>query len=299
MLLLVILGCHRRIPEGAVPLSSVIDEPEAQRQAAQWEMPLVDARRYLERSTDGCPTPESVLHASACLHTHPAHGVVAQQPLTWGAPSADVLWHGRLRCHSGASPQMTQVSTRQWLVKCPEDAAATRWFVDPQAPCGNPCPPVGFTVMPADAQGLEQMIEQALDEGRTGDALQLAGVSVDRFPQYASTWNGLGMARAGTGDHRGALDAFVQSLAIDPTDVWTGYCALRAAHSAQLWDETVSRAQLLLPALSAPDMQAEVMCMEGIARTQRGDATAAATVAAACAAGATGCCEPAPHLPVP
>jgi hypothetical protein len=290
--LLWLVGCHRHLPEGAVLLSSVVADASPQRLAAQWEMPVADVQGFVDSSPQRCPAPTSILTASACLHVPPTHGLSLETPLAWGPVPEDGLWHGRLRCGSGATPRIAGEHPGLWWVQCPEDAHPVAWFVDVQAACGNPCPPQGMTVMPADAWNLERLVAQALEERRTGDALQLAGMGVDRFPQHASAWQGLGMSRAATGNHAGALEAFTHAQQLDPGDDWIAYCALRAAHSASMWSETVTRAQLLQPRLSEPDMVAEVMCMEGIARTRLGEASGAAVSAAACAAGALGCCGP-------
>ncbi|MFT4974216.1 MAG: tetratricopeptide (TPR) repeat protein [Myxococcota bacterium] len=272
-------------------LSSVAADPAIERQAAKWSMPVSDARVYLGSSDAGCPSPDSLLPASACLQAPADRGLSAEQPLAWGAAgAADPLWFGRLRCRSGATPQAVSEAGGTWRVQCPGDLAAVRWHVDATS-CGSPCPPVGVEVMAADAANLERQVSAALVEERTGDALHLAGMSISRFPQYASTWRLAGLARAATGDHAGALEAFEAAEAIDPADSRAAYYAVRAAHSAGRWEAARDRAERLAPSLGAdPVLQADVRCVEAIARIRLGDAQGAPQAAAACAAGAPGCC---------
>ena len=148
--------------------------------------------------------------------------------------------------------------------------------------------------MPADALNLEVQVAAALADQRIGDALNLAGFGLSRFPQYASTWRVAAVARAATGDHQGALEACDKALSIDPGDQRAAYYAVRAAHSAELWAAARERAAALRPSLDEPLLQAEVQCIEAIARTRLGDAAGAALAAEACAAGAQGCCSASP-----
>ena len=288
-------GCHRRMPPDAIPLAEVVDADPAARLAAAWSMPLADARAFLGSSDpDGCPLPESDLPSSACLQADPERGRTSQTPLAWGPAAEQTLWHSRLRCDSGATPRLAQETPRTWLAQCPGDDQPARWFVDPEAACGSPCPPEGVSVMPADALNLEVQVAAALAEQRTGDALNLAGFALSRFPQYASSWRVAAVARAATGDHQGALEACDKALSIDPADRRAAYYAVRAAHSAELWAAARDHAVALRPVLDEPSLQAEVQCVEAIARTRLGDAAGAALAADACAAGAQGCCSGTP-----
>lgn len=288
-------GCHRRMPPDAIPLAEVVDADPAARLGAVWSMPLAAARAFLGSSDpDGCPLPESVLPPSACLQADPERGRSPQAPLAWGPAAEQTLWHSRLRCASGATPRLAQETPRTWLAQCPGDAQPVRWFVDPEAACGSPCPPEGVSVMPADALNLELQVAAALAEQRTGDALSLAGIGLSRFPQYGSTWRVAAVARAATGDHQGALEACEEALSIDPRDQRAAYYAVRAAHSAELWDVARDRAATLRPVLDEPILQAEVQCIEAIARTRLGDAAGTVLATEACIAGAQGCCPATP-----
>lgn len=298
---LALCGCARKPPADLVPLASVSSDPRIERRAADWAMPVADARAYLESSDAGCPSPTSQLSASACLHAPPGRGLSADVPLAWGAAATDggALWFDRLRCTDGATPEVVQASAVVWEVSCPLDMAPAQWFVDSET-CGSPCPPEGVSVMPVDAANLERQASAALAEERTGDALHFVGMSISRYPHYASTWRIAGLARAATGDHAGALEAFRTTLYLDPRDGRAAYYAVRAAHSAEAWEEARDRAAELAPLLAgSPEVQAEVQCVEAVSRLNLGDASGAPLAIQACAAGASGCCavEPGADLP--
>lgn len=275
-------------------------DPQVERIAVDWAMPVADARAYLDSSAAGCPSPASQLSASACLHAPAGRGLSADVPLAWGAEATSgALWFDRLRCDDGATPEVVRASVVVWEVSCPLDLEPARWFVDPES-CGSPCPPQGVSVMPVDAANLERQASTALAEERTGDALHFVGMSISRYPHYASTWRLAGLARAATGDHPGALEAFQTALELDPRDGRAAYYAVRAAHSAASWEEARDRAAALAPLLEgAPDVQAEVRCVEAVARLRLGDPGGAPLAVAACAAGANGCCSVEPGADSP
>jgi len=123
---------------------------------------------------------------------------------------------------------------------------------------------------------------------------------VTRFPNFASSWRMVGVARAATDDYAGALEAFSAALALDPADERARYYAVRAAHSAAQWPEARDRAAALWPELSGePALQAEVQCIEVLARTELGDDSGAPLAATACAGGALGCCPLQPGRSAP
>jgi tetratricopeptide (TPR) repeat protein len=62
----------------------------------------------------------------------------------------------------------------------------------------------------------EELGREALEAGRSGDAVRIFELSTELFPQAAFPWASLGDALDAAGDPDGAADAFRQSLAMSP-----------------------------------------------------------------------------------
>ena len=165
------------------------------------------------------------------------------------------------------------------------------WYVSAEGACSSPCPPDGMVLLPAQARVLERVAEEALGEGRLGDALRDAVALTEQAGAFASSWSQLGAAQAANHNYRAAREAFDHAARIDPLTVDYAWYAALAAWSASDWVDASARATALLGRLgSDDDRRPDAMCMEASARDRLGESGAAALLEAACIAGATGCC---------
>ncbi len=300
MLLTLTLGCATTPKPPEVDVTDGVATPEVKTPA-----PVTDPYGQ-------CVTPQTRVDVQTCARDR---GASKAAPVEWGSKAGrGTLYFGRLMCEDGADPAVRRVgSGGKVSSEAPEDPAMKSMMFDivdlwevtcpgkaPQVVyhnlyrCGDPCPPAGLSILPAQAEGelrvsLEQLraddIEGAWVHGQ--NALKLAPES-----ERLLRWNALLAARRR--DAAASASYGARALAKNPdrhgTRILRAQMLLRlgkkkeAARDASYLESNLKPGSTYAPTLMC--LQAELLRGEAGKEAQMKDG-----IDKACQAGSKRCCS--------
>lgn len=265
----------------------------------------------------GCPDDD--FDPRSCPATLPAgYGRSPDAALEWGRYAIGELGRGRLSCPGGAWPTVVRqgsvnattpsASPRspvpkyeesespdlldRWLVTCPGQPALTLYGNIYR--CGNPCPPppLGFT--PAAAETAYRAAWLLARDRKSDLALELMDRALAVAPESEKFHSYRGVVLMQLDRPEEAVAEFDFALRHDPDSVMHRLNRIGALEAAGDQPGVATAYHLLLGALGeAHADRPKVQCRHATWLFERGrDEEAFAQARAACAAGATKCCDP-------